>query len=74
MALSISLTTLIGSFRHSVEDWIHQSLRADIFIQPQSATSNRSVGLLSFHTVQALRQDPAIEAGDRTTTSPGRDH
>jgi putative ABC transport system permease protein len=64
LALSISLTTLIGSFRHSVEDWIHQSLRADIFIQPQSATSNRSVGLLSFHTVQALRQDPAIEAGD----------
>ena len=64
LALSISLTTLIGSFRHSVEDWIHQSLRADIFIQPQSATTNRSVGLLSFQTVKALSDDPAILASD----------
>lgn len=64
LALSISLTTLIGSFRHSVEDWIHQSLRADIFIQPQSATTNRSVGLLSFQTVDALSRYPAILSAD----------
>ncbi len=64
LALSISLTTLIGSFRHSVEDWIFQSLKADIFVQPASATTNRSVGLISAETVQRLSQDEAIRAAD----------
>jgi putative ABC transport system permease protein len=64
LALSISLTTLIGSFRHSVEDWIDKSLRADIFVQPQSASTHRHVGLLSAKTVQALSTDSAVAEAD----------
>jgi putative ABC transport system permease protein len=64
LALTLSLATLIGSFRTSVEAWIHQSLKADVFVQPMSVSTSRSVGLLSADTVQRLTQDPAIEAAD----------
>jgi putative ABC transport system permease protein len=64
LSLTLSLATLIGSFRSSVENWIHQSLRADIFVQPMAVSTSRGVGMLSESTVRLLSSDPDIRAAD----------
>ncbi len=64
IALLISLSLLIGSFRSSVQLWVLQSLKADLFIQPYTHEMSRGGGRLSEETVALIRTIPAVEAVD----------
>lgn len=66
-ALSVALATVIGvtimisSFRHSVEVWLAQSLRGDIFISiPGTSQQNRGIGIPE-HLVEELRELEGVE-------------
>jgi len=42
LATTVAVGTMIGSFRHGVEQWLDQALRADIFVGPAgSSTAGR---------------------------------
>lgn len=56
----VSLTVMIGSFRQTVNAWVAQSLRADLFIQPAGADWTREAGLLSQPAIKVLMQLPKI--------------
>jgi putative ABC transport system permease protein len=64
IALLVSLSLLIGSFRSSVQLWVLQSLKADLFIQPYTHEMSRGGGQLTDETVALIRSVPSIEAVD----------
>ena len=66
---------MIFSFRRTVEDWINQTLVADLFIGP---AANEIVGPTSFvppSAIEYLEKNPAVEAVDtyRAVEVPFRD-
>jgi putative ABC transport system permease protein len=64
IALLVSLSLLIGSFRSSVQLWVLQSLKADLFIQPYTHEMSRGGGRLTQSTIELLRHIPTVEAVD----------
>lgn len=64
VALLVSLSLLIGSFRASVQLWVLQSLKADLFIQPYTHELSRGGGRLTQATIELLRHVPNVEAVD----------
>jgi putative ABC transport system permease protein len=61
IALMLSMAVLIGSFRQSVIDWVQDTLRADVLIEPRIRSARKGVGSLSLTTVQAIRQLPQVD-------------
>lgn len=62
VAMMISVSVMIHSFRTSVERWISRSIVADLFIAP---ASNLVVGLGSFVPLEAiefLKEEPEVNA------------
>ena len=41
VALFVALVTMIHSFRHTVEAWVNQSIKGDVFLRPMMAGVNR---------------------------------
>ena len=64
IALLVSLSLLIGSFRSSVQLWVLQSLKADLFIQPYTHEMSRGGGRLSNETVELIRTVVGVAAVD----------
>lgn len=62
VAMMVSLTIMIHSFRLTVDDWVRQTLRADLFIQPLTSSYSRGAGQLSQAVVRAVQQTPGIVA------------
>ena len=64
VAMTVGVAVMIFSFRRTVEDWINQTLVADLFIGP---AANEIVGPTSFvapSVIDYLEKSPAIEAVD----------
>lgn len=64
VAMTVGVAVMIFSFRRTVEDWINQTLVADLFIGP---AANEIVGPTSFvapSIIDYLEKNPAIEAVD----------
>lgn len=55
VALAVSMTTMIGSFRTTVDDWTRQALRADLFLRPAPSAVGLSSGRLDPEIVDAAR-------------------
>lgn len=53
VALAVSMTTMVGSFRTSVIEWTTQSLRADLHVQALATASGAHAGGLDEEVVQA---------------------
>lgn len=64
VGMVVSLTIMIASFRQTVQTWVNQTLRADLFIQPLGATFSRGGGQLSEDTVRLIATTPGIAAID----------
>lgn len=64
VAMTVGVAVMIFSFRRTVEDWINQTLVADLFIGP---AANEVVGPTSFvapSVIDYLEKNPAIESVD----------
>jgi len=59
VCVSIGVSLMVGSFRGTVQLWLADTLRADIYISPPSLTASRGQGNL----------DPAL--AERLATGPG---
>jgi putative ABC transport system permease protein len=64
IGMQLSMTIMIASFRQTVETWVHQSLKADLFIQPFTSTVSREAGELSAKTIQLIQATKGIAATD----------
>jgi putative ABC transport system permease protein len=60
IALMLSMAVLIGSFRQSVVDWVQNTLRADVLIEPRIRSARKGVGIIQPQTVAAIRQLPQV--------------
>ncbi|MBI5878535.1 MAG: FtsX-like permease family protein [Chloroflexi bacterium] len=58
ISVTIGVTVMIASFRTTVENWLDQTLLADIYIAPPQSSANRAVSM-----------DPALP--DRIAAVPG---
>ncbi|MBI3820104.1 MAG: FtsX-like permease family protein [Planctomycetes bacterium] len=57
VALAISITTMVGSFRETVFDFVNQTIRSDVWIRPRTASTGVHVGRLDPEIVNiALRE------------------
>ncbi|MFM7468114.1 MAG: ABC transporter permease [Vampirovibrionales bacterium] len=65
VGLLVSLSIMIFSFQRSVQAWIQQSLRADLWIQSMTReVSKRSEGLIPTNVLQYIQHHPGVEALD----------
>lgn len=55
VAATIGVGLMIDSFRGTVEDWLTQSLQADVYVQPPSLVFRRSTATLDSTVVARLR-------------------
>ena len=70
VALIVSIVTMVGSFRTTVTNWVEQTLKADIFIEPRIKTESK-LGLgLSSEAVEKLRKIPQVLAVDDFIEQP----
>jgi len=55
VAATVGVGLMIDSFRGTVEDWLTQSLQADIYVQPPSEVFRRSTATLDSTVAERLR-------------------
>lgn len=53
ISMLVGVSTMVGSFRQSVDDWIAGSLDADLYLSP---AANETLGMRSFFPEEALRR------------------
>ncbi|MDY0042146.1 MAG: FtsX-like permease family protein [Desulforhabdus sp.] len=67
MALFVALVIMVHSFRNTVETWVNQSIRGDVFLQAQMANTNQYRDQLPRNLINRLQ---AMQ--DRTDLLPYR--
>lgn len=64
LSLMISMAIMIESFRESVQGWVDQTLKADVWIQPKSRSVTRFYGALGNNVSHWLKQQAGVLAVD----------
>ncbi len=59
------ITVMVGSFRRTVETWVHTSVRADVYVTTPTWARAQDVAPLDTAVATALRRTPGIVAMDR---------
>jgi putative ABC transport system permease protein len=72
IALSVSMTTMIGSFRRTIIDWSHEALSADLSVRPLSGAGGLPVGRLDPRVTAATRELFGPEHVDPFHSAPAR--
>ena len=71
LAVSLSMVTaisiMIGSFRETVQYWVEQTLRADLFVAPATRSNVYSESSLSPEVVRVVAAEPRVAAVDPFT-------
>lgn len=62
VAATVGVGLMIDSFRGTVEDWLTQSLQADVYVQPPSQVFRRSQATLDSSVIRRLRAMKAVTA------------
>ncbi|MCC7018377.1 MAG: ABC transporter permease [Ardenticatenales bacterium] len=70
LSVSIGVGIMVGSFRQTVQDWLAQTLQADIFISPAAAGPGRGGRTLPPEVAERFRALP--EVADVATAHPVR--
>jgi len=60
LGLVIAVVTMIGSFRQTVDNWVHKSISGDIFFGPAVFSTSSYDQYLPPEVLQDLQQDPRI--------------
>jgi putative ABC transport system permease protein len=68
LAMMIAISILIASFRQTVEYWVDQTLRADIYVKPVTRLTTSDDGFISDEAVNAISRDSEVAAVDAFTS------
>ena len=63
-----AITIMIGSFRETVQYWVEQTLRADLFVAPATRSNVYSQSTLSPELVRLISTNPRVAAVDPFTS------
>jgi putative ABC transport system permease protein len=61
VSVIVGVSIMIGSFRVTVEQWLNDTLRADVYLAPPSLTASQLSGTLPPDVVAAVRDWPGVE-------------
>ncbi|MEL7505249.1 MAG: FtsX-like permease family protein [Cyanobacteria bacterium J06554_6] len=61
VSVIVGVSVMVGSFRTTVVQWLDQTLQADIYVTPPSATANRVFGSIDPVVVDTVRNWPDID-------------
>mgnify|MGYP003386211035 CR=1 FL=1 len=64
IAMMVSLAVMIGSFRNTVNTWVNQTLRADLWLEPAGRNISNRAGRLTPEVVSTIRKVAGIDAVD----------
>lgn len=64
VAMWIGLTLMVGSFRDTVETWVSQTVRADLYVEPAGRTTRGSSATLPAEVVAAAQGLAEVAAVD----------
>jgi putative ABC transport system permease protein len=64
LAMMVAISIMISSFRTTVEYWINETLRADIYVRPLTRTSSTNDGEIASEVVELMTRDPQVLAVD----------
>jgi len=64
VAMMVALTLMVGSFRKTVDLWVGQTIRGDLYVEPAGHRLNGAVGGLPLEVVEAARTIPGVAAVD----------
>ncbi|MEK6303798.1 MAG: FtsX-like permease family protein [Acidobacteriota bacterium] len=62
LAMMVSVSIMIGSFRKTVAYWVDESMVADIYARPMMRTATSYEGEIADEVIAAVKADPAVEA------------
>ncbi|MCC7447128.1 MAG: FtsX-like permease family protein [Anaerolineae bacterium] len=60
VSVIVGVSAMVGSFRNNVEDWIANTIRADILISPPSLSANRQTYPIDPALADVVRQTPGV--------------
>ena len=65
LSMLVSIAVMIGSFRETVEYWVQQTLRSDLYLVPAARSNILSESALSPEVVRQVSLNPNVAAIDR---------
>lgn len=72
VTMLIALNMMVGSFRHTVEVWMDQTVRADLFIEPASRRTTGAMSDLPVGVLEVMRELPGTREIDSLRNSSTR--
>jgi len=60
VSVIVGVSAMVGSFRNNVQDWIANTIRADILISPPSLSANRQTYPIDPALADVVRQTPGV--------------
>jgi putative ABC transport system permease protein len=64
VSVTIGVSLMVGSFRHTVQTWLSETLQGDIYISAPSLTANASSAEIDPQVVQTVRNWPGVARVD----------
>lgn len=72
VGMTVALSIMVGSFRRTVDTWITQSVRGDLYVEPAGHRASQSATTLPDSLVRAAAQLPGVVAVDTYRATPLR--
>jgi putative ABC transport system permease protein len=64
VSVTIGVSLMVSSFRHTVQTWLGETLQGDIYISAPSLTANASSAVIDPQIMQTVRNWPGVERAD----------
>lgn len=64
ISMMVSLAVMIGSFRQTVISWAEQTLKADLWLEPEARAASNRTGALSQEVEKTIARTKGVEAID----------
>ena len=64
ISMMVAVAVMVGSFRATVVDWVSQTLKADLFVAPESGRSQRGLGRLPEEAIALVEAVPGVATVD----------
>lgn len=64
VGMLVGLSIMVGSFRHTVDVWVNQTIRGDLYVQPVGRDVTGGATILPPAVLRAARSLPGVEAVD----------
>ena len=68
LAMMVSISVMIESFRDTVSYWLDQTLRADIYVKPVTRSTALAEGEIDERAIALIADDPQVSAIDPFTS------